>query len=91
MKVRRLAESVILQSLEDLWDDRYRAESIDFFTGREFHLFARMANMDTEDKIKLLRMVKKANTQVRKERRLKSLSAPSSLSVPRRSSLPMAP
>jgi hypothetical protein len=90
MKLRRLAESVILQSLDDLWDERYRAESIDFFTGREFHFFAKMAGMDTEDKIRLLRMVKKASSQVNRERRLEAFAAPRSLSAPRRSSLPMA-
>ena len=91
MKLRRLAESVILQSLEDLWDERYRAESIDFFTGREFHLFARMAGMDTEEKIRLLRMVKKAHGQVSRQRRSRTFSTAGSLSAPRRSSAPLAP
>jgi hypothetical protein len=88
--MRRLAESVILQSLEDLWDERYRAESIDFFTGREFHLFARMAGMDTEEKIRLLRMVKKANGQVTKERRSRTFSTAGSLAPSSRSSAPIA-
>jgi hypothetical protein len=90
MKMRRLAESVILQSLEDLWDERYRAESIDFFTGREFHLFARMAGMDTEEKIRLLRMVKKANGQVTKERRSRTFSTAGSLAASSSSSAPIA-
>jgi len=56
MKVRKLAEAVILQSLEDLYDPRHRAESVDFFSGEGFHICARMAGLCPKDKLKVLKL-----------------------------------
>jgi len=49
MGLRALAESVILQAMEDLGDPQYRAESLDFFHGRRFRLLARLACISDED------------------------------------------
>jgi len=49
MGLRTLAESIILQAIEDLGHPQYRAESLDFFHGRRFRLLARMAAISDED------------------------------------------
>lgn len=49
MSLRTLAESIILQALDDLGNPRLRAESMDFLHGYRLRLFARMAGMRNED------------------------------------------
>lgn len=68
MDLKRLAESVILQSLEDLYDSNHREESIHFFTKRDFRVFAEMAGMNIDDKIRLLRLVRQVGRYTRKAR-----------------------
>lgn len=58
MVTKSVAEAIILQGMEDLWDLRFRAESLKFFAGKEFRTCARMAGMSTDDKLKLLHYVK---------------------------------
>ncbi len=58
MGVKGLAEGIILQSIEDLWNENLRDESIAFFRGREFSICADMAGMNLADQIKLLGLVK---------------------------------
>lgn len=55
--VRQLAESIILQALEDLWSPLMSTESIRFFNGRGFELCSAMADMTAEERLKLLTMV----------------------------------
>lgn len=57
--MKSLAEAIILQGLEDIYDSRYRAESLSFFSGTEFRVCAKMAGMSIEQKIKLLTLVRK--------------------------------
>ena len=57
MKVRHIAEAIILQSIEDLWDGRQRKESVLFFRGEDFHLCAEIAGITESDKDKLLTMI----------------------------------
>jgi hypothetical protein len=52
-----LAESIILQCLEDLWDDEFRHESISFFTNDCFSVCATIAHIDIGDQIRLLHIV----------------------------------
>jgi hypothetical protein len=49
MNLKALAESVILQALEDLEDPEQRAECLDFFHGYRFRLMARMAGITGDD------------------------------------------
>lgn len=56
MKLRNLAEAVILQSLEDLYDPMHRLESLDFFSGEGFHICARVAGLCPKDKLKVLKL-----------------------------------
>jgi hypothetical protein len=57
MNVEKLAEAIILQSVEDLWNERYREDCINFFSREEFSICARMGGMNVSDQIKLLNMV----------------------------------
>ena len=67
VNTRGLAESIILQSFEDLWAKNFRKESENFFTGDTFCLCAEIAGMSTLDQIKMRTMV---------ERVLKNLKRP---------------
>jgi len=49
MSLKTLAESIILQALEDLDNPEERAECLDFFHGYRFRLFARMAGIPRKD------------------------------------------
>jgi hypothetical protein len=57
VNVEKLAEAIILQSVEDLWDERYREDCINFFSGEEVSIYAGMGGMNVPDQIKLLNMV----------------------------------
>ncbi len=59
MKVQHLAEAIILQSIEDLWDDAHREDSINFFAGKDFRTCAAAAGIDISDQIKILKMIEK--------------------------------
>jgi hypothetical protein len=56
MKVAYLAEAIILQSIQDLWDQEHRQSCIEFFTGEDFRTCAALAGMSTSDQIKILNM-----------------------------------
>ncbi len=66
MNTKGLAESIILQSLEDIWSKNYRKESEHFFTGDTFCLCADIAEMNDLDQIKMRHMVKKVLKRVRR-------------------------
>ncbi|MEW6109312.1 MAG: hypothetical protein AB1632_09145 [Nitrospirota bacterium] len=55
---RAIAEAIILQAIEDLWDDEEKGESIDFFRGEGFGLCSEIACIDSSGRIKLLNIVK---------------------------------
>lgn len=58
MSVRSLAEAIILQSIEDLWNTESINDSIDFFKGGEFRSCAEIAGMSMLEQVTLLKMVK---------------------------------
>jgi len=60
-----LAESVILQAMEDLWSRRDRKESIEFFQGSGFGLYAAIAGMGPYEKGVLLSIMRRALTAKR--------------------------
>ena len=66
MNTKGLAESIILQSLEDLWSRNHRKDSENFFTGDTFCLCADIAEMNDLDQIKMRHMVKKVLKRVRR-------------------------
>jgi len=58
--LRALAEAIMLQAIEDLWDPSSRKESIDFFWGEGFTLCADIAGMTGHEKSALTRLVEEA-------------------------------
>lgn len=57
MKMKALAEAIILQSIEDLWDEAHRRESLEFFKGEGFDMYADIAGLGPAEKSKLLGMI----------------------------------
>lgn len=56
--MKRLAEAVILSAVEDLWDETEKKESIGFFIGNGFPVFAEMAEMSQADRSRLLAIIR---------------------------------
>jgi hypothetical protein len=56
-ELRYLAEAIILQALEDLWNIHHRKESIEFFSGEEFRSYSEIAGMDHFGKLRLLWLI----------------------------------
>jgi hypothetical protein len=59
METRALAEAIILQSIEDLWDEGHRKASISFFSSKHFSIVAELARMSSEERLILLKMVRR--------------------------------
>ncbi len=62
MQTERLAQSIILQAMDDLYDVHGHKESLDFFTGSGFYECATMASMDYNEMQGLLEIVSKIVT-----------------------------
>ncbi len=58
MGMKGLAEGIIMQSIEDLWNENLRDECIAFFKGTEFRICAEIAGMRIDDQVKVLNLVK---------------------------------
>ena len=54
---RRLAEAVILQSIEDLWSPRCKRGSLLFFEGDGFALCSEIAGLSYIKQLSMLRML----------------------------------
>ena len=63
--LKPLAESVILQAMEDLLSNCNRDESIDFFQGNGFRLYANIAEMRPHEKNILMRLITVSLTEQR--------------------------
>ncbi|MEJ2683312.1 MAG: hypothetical protein P8Z71_02805 [Candidatus Sulfobium sp.] len=59
--LKNLAETIILQSIEDLWSKNHQKESIEFFTGEGFRCCADMAGLSVVDRLRIIRMLRKVN------------------------------
>lgn len=59
MALNNLAEAVILQALEDMWDERYFKESISFFQGKAFHIWSNIAGLDVYKQYTILLLASK--------------------------------
>jgi thiamine monophosphate kinase len=60
MGLRSLAEAVILQSMEDLWDERHEADCMTFFGGEGFNICATIAGLKLTDRLRLAALVRRA-------------------------------
>jgi hypothetical protein len=74
MRLKALAEAVILQSIEDLWSNTNRRESIEFFEGEGFRHCADLAGMKVVERLKLVRMLRKLNAVAFKTKHARKLS-----------------
>jgi len=63
MAVKELAETVILQSVEDLWDKKLREECNTFFCGQGFSFWADAAKIKISDRRKILSLILNSMTQ----------------------------
>lgn len=59
MGINQLAEGIMIQSIEDLWDERFRKEGVDFFRGEGFTIWADLAGMNLYDQVRLMNMTAK--------------------------------
>ena len=67
--VRHLAEAIILQSIEDLWDEGQKEDCLRFFRGNGFAICAEMAGLNVSARGRLLGLVNRLTE--RKTRSLK--------------------
>jgi len=58
--VRALAETIILQSIEDLWYEGEKTELLQFFFGEGFGICADVAGIDYGGRMQLLSLVRDA-------------------------------
>jgi hypothetical protein len=58
MGLRSLAEGIIVQSMEDMWDESLSEECTAFFRSEEFRLCAELAEMGLSEQVRILDMVK---------------------------------
>jgi hypothetical protein len=57
MAIQHLAEAIILQSIEDLWDVQQRKYCVAFFEGEGFHLCAGTAGITMFHRRRLLKLI----------------------------------
>jgi hypothetical protein len=63
MGLKGLAEGIILQSIEDLWDDEERASCLAFFQGEGVSICAEIAQMNLYDEVRLFNLVQNIVTE----------------------------
>jgi hypothetical protein len=61
VRLKALAEAVILQAVEDLWNSAHSKESVEFFEGEGFKHCADLAGMRVVERLKLIRMLRMLN------------------------------
>jgi hypothetical protein len=71
MGIQSLAEAVILNSMEDIFDRRRRFDSLKFFSSDDFNVFAELSGMNLRSRIELLYIVRKLNGRVSKTKKTK--------------------
>lgn len=75
MGLKGLAEGIILQSIDDLWEKQHKEDCITFFKGKGFRDCAEMAGMATSDQITLLNLVKDILERQGEKKKLKLKSS----------------
>jgi hypothetical protein len=58
LELKNLAEAVIMQAIEDLWDKEHRRQSLDFFSGERFRDCAELAEMNIHEQLTLLKILR---------------------------------
>jgi hypothetical protein len=65
MSIRNLAEAIILQSVEDLYDKKQKRNCLTFFKGEGFCICAGLAGLKVSERKKLLKLIKTSMKQVK--------------------------
>lgn len=73
-RLKILAEAMILQSIEDLWNKAYKKKSIEFFTGEGFNLCADIAGMRVIERLRLISMLRRVDARIFKSKHAKEIS-----------------
>jgi hypothetical protein len=58
--LRNLTEAIILQSVEDLWDEGHKSECLTFFEREGFDICAGIAGIESSDRLRLIDMIRSA-------------------------------
>jgi hypothetical protein len=66
MRLKNLAEAIIVQSMEDLWSPIHKEESMDFFMGEGFRLSSEMAGMSAAHRLRLLLILRRSGQKGKK-------------------------
>lgn len=61
-----LAEAIILQTIEDLWNKKHSSSCKNFFFGDDFDICAKMAGMNTIEQIRIRSFVTKCLSGLKK-------------------------
>lgn len=69
MGKKSLAEAIILQSMEDLWDEKERADAVRFFDGDGFSACSEIAGMNFFEQLRLYNMANKMIIRKRPEKK----------------------
>jgi hypothetical protein len=56
--LRNLTEAIILQSVEDLWDEALKNECLTFFEGEGFDICACIAGIKSSDRLRLIDIIR---------------------------------
>jgi hypothetical protein len=59
MTLRKRAEGLILQAMEDLYDSKQREDCLAFFRSGDFEICAEMARIDMAPQVRILDLVKR--------------------------------
>jgi hypothetical protein len=57
LRIKSLAEGIILQAMEDLWDKDLRQESFHFFKGEGFKICAGLACLNGQEQSRIMNMI----------------------------------
>jgi hypothetical protein len=74
VRLKALAEAVILQAVEDLWSSAHSKESVEFFQGEGFRYCADLAGMRIVERLKLIRMLRRLNAGAFRTKHSKEIS-----------------
>ena len=69
MGKKSLAEAIILQSMEDLWDEKERADAVRFFDGDGFGACSEIAGMNFFEQLRLYNMANRMIMRKRPEKK----------------------
>jgi hypothetical protein len=74
VRLKALAEAVILQAVEDLWSSAHSKESVEFFEGDGFRHCADLAGMRVVERLKLIRMLRRLNADAFRTKHSREIS-----------------